>query len=153
MYNQLMARTLTKKQRAFVNIYADTGNGLQSVKRAKYAVKNDATAAVIATENLSKPNVKEELAKLGFDSNNAKRVVGEILNNDGAEHRDRLKAAEQVFKVNSDFAPEKHIVANLEVEATPEIKRLTEIINGIHRGAGISSDGVDASVVGQEAQD
>ncbi len=47
---------------------------------------------------------KEELAKLGFDSSNAKRVVAEILNGGIAvEEKDRLKAAELVFKVHGDF--------------------------------------------------
>lgn len=60
--------------------------------------------------------VTEELKKLGFDSEKAKEVVGEILiagENDSV----KLKAADTIFKVNGDYAPEKHV--NLNVEATP----------------------------------
>lgn len=121
-----MARTLTKKQRKFVNEYADTGNGTLAVKEAGYAVKDDKSAGVIAWENLGKERIQEELKKLGFDSNNAKRVVGEILNKEDAEDRDRLKAAETVFKVTGDFAPEKHLNVNVETQVTPELKKLAD---------------------------
>lgn len=67
-----------------------------------------------ATEILNSKGVQEELIILGFDSNNAKRVVGKILDNEYAEERDRLKAAEMVFKVNGDLAPEKHLNINIE---------------------------------------
>ena len=108
-----MARKLTKKQRDFVNAYADTGVGSIAVKKAKYEVSTDESARAIASQNLTKPPIVEELRKLGFDSNNAKRVVAEILNGDEEESRDRLKAAEQVFKVNSDYAPEKRVTLNV----------------------------------------
>ena len=47
-----MARNLTKKQRKFVNEYADTGNGSLSVKEAGYAVwsMSDRGAGVHNTE-------------------------------------------------------------------------------------------------------
>jgi len=99
-------RRLTKKQRGFVNDYADTGNATQAVKN-NYDVKNDLTARVIGSENLTKPNIIEELKLLGFDSNNAKRVVGEILNDESVEPKDRLKAGEIVLKASGDMAPEK----------------------------------------------
>jgi len=114
-----MARTLTKKRRGFVNDFAETGNATLAVKK-NYKVKNDETARAMGSELLTFPNVQEELRKLGFDSNNAKRVVSEILNDDGAEPKDRLKAAEMVFKVNSDFAAEKHMNMNLNLNTDDE---------------------------------
>lgn len=59
---------------------------------------------------------KEELAKLGFDSNNAKRVVAEILNKKYAEDKDRLKAADMIFTVHGDKAPDKTINFNVNIE-------------------------------------
>lgn len=53
-----MATKLTKKQKLFANEYIDTGNGLQSALVA-YDTKDPNTAAMIASENLTKPNVKE----------------------------------------------------------------------------------------------
>lgn len=52
---------------------------------------------------------KEELAKLGFDSANARRVVAEILNKEKAQDKDRLKAADMIFEVHGDKAPEQHV--------------------------------------------
>ncbi len=63
-----------------------------------------------ATEILESKGTQEELALLGFDSINAKRVVAEALNDPKAQWKDRLKAADMVFDVNGDKAPEKHIV-------------------------------------------
>lgn len=110
-------RRLTKKQRGFVNDYADKATGVQAALN-NYDTKDYNTANVIAVENLQKPIIQEELAKLGFDSNNAKRVVGEILNDETAKKADRLMAADKVFKVHGDFAPEKNI--NVNVTATKE---------------------------------
>lgn len=123
-----MSRQLTKKQRKFVNEYADTGNGTQSVIAAAYNVKDNDVAAVIAVENLGKPKIQEELKKLGFDSNNAKRVISEILNDETIEPQHRIKAAENVFKVHGDYSPEKHLNLNVEVGVREELK---ELANGL----------------------
>lgn len=117
-----MAKTLTKKQRGFVNDYADTGNGAQSALK-NYEIEGkdpEKIAGVIAVQNLAKLSIIEELHKLGFDSNNAKRVVAEILNDETNEPKDRIKAAENVFKVQGDYAPEKHV--NMHVEIKPSVK-------------------------------
>lgn len=54
---------LTFKQREFVKEYVKTnGNGTQSILRV-YDTKDSKTASVMATENLNKPSVKEELDK------------------------------------------------------------------------------------------
>lgn len=118
-------RRLTKKQRGFVNDYADTGNGTQSVLK-NYDTKDEKIAGVIAVQNLGKLNVQEELRKLGFDSNNAKRVISEILNNEEMEPKDRIKAAENVFKVHGDYAAEKHVTLSVIVEPSPRIKALAD---------------------------
>lgn len=101
-----MARKLTKKQRDFVNEYVDTGNGTESALAA-YDTQDPEVAKVIASQNLTKPQIQEELKALGFDSNNAKRVIGEILNKENAEDKDRLKAGELVLKTNGDLGGEK----------------------------------------------
>ena len=130
-----MASSLTKKQRIFVNEYADTGNATKAALEA-YDTDDPEVASVIGYENLTKPQIVNELKKLGFDSNNAKRVVSQILNDESAEPKDRLKASEMVFKVHGDYAPEKHVNLNVEVEASEEIKELTQRLNEIHRGTG-----------------
>jgi len=54
-----MAKGLTVKQKKFVKAYvANDGNGQEAAK-AVYNVANDNVARNIASENLTKPNVKE----------------------------------------------------------------------------------------------
>jgi phage terminase small subunit len=119
-----MATKLTKKQKDFVKVYADTGNGTLAAKKA-YAVtqNNDNTAAVIAHENLSKPKIIDALHKLGFNEDNAKSVVAEILNNPLEEGSTRLNAADKVFKTFGTYAAEKvfNLTANASVEELKEI--------------------------------
>jgi hypothetical protein len=56
-----------------------------------------------------------------------------------------------VFKVNGDFAPEKHAVAVLDVSQDPIIQELTLKLNEIHRGTSVPSDGGSSSSLGTEA--
>ena len=46
---------LTEKQKRFADYYIETGNATEAAIKAGYSKK---TAAVIATENLTKPNIK-----------------------------------------------------------------------------------------------
>lgn len=114
-----MARTLSKKQRTFVNRKADGATGVAAVLD-NYDTKDYDTAKAIATENLTKPYIVDELKKLGFDSNNARRVVSEALNDVNAQWKDRLKAADMVFDVNGDKAPEKHLVVTKKIISIDE---------------------------------
>lgn len=49
-------RKLTKKQKAFADYYIQTGNGRDSAIKAGYSERS---AHVIASENLTKPNIKK----------------------------------------------------------------------------------------------
>ena len=51
-----MDRKLTPKQKAFADYYIELGNATEAARRAGYSNK---TAAVIGTENLIKPNIKQ----------------------------------------------------------------------------------------------
>ena len=126
-------KKLTKKQRKFVNEYADTGNGTKSALLA-YDTDSPRVAEAIASENLSKPIIIEELKELGFDSNSAKRVVGKILLDETIEPRDRLNAADKVFKVNADYAPEKHENINVNVQLTERARELADRLLQRQRG-------------------
>lgn len=79
-------------------------NKQQLVVSSGYSVMSaDSSAHLI----LEKKGVKDELEKLGFTEANAKNVVSKILLNDDEQSKDRLKAAEMVFKVHGSFAPEQ----------------------------------------------
>lgn len=57
---------------------------------------------------LEQKGVQEELENLGFDTESAKKVVKSILKTGKEENK--LKAADMIFKVVGDYAPEKHLV-------------------------------------------
>ncbi len=84
------------------------------------------TADVKQGEIMEQKGVKEELEILGFTEHAAMKVVEEIMNNKEVDPSARLKATDQVFKVRGTYAPEKSIVANIQVN---EIKR--EKSNGL----------------------
>lgn len=62
---------------------------------------------------LQSEGVKEHLKVLGFDEDNAKHVVVEIMLNPAIEPNARLKATDQVFKVQGSYAAEKSINLNM----------------------------------------
>ena len=55
-------KKLTVKQAKFVKEYVKEGNGAKAVKEA-YGVTDNNTAAVMANENLSKPNIQQALLR------------------------------------------------------------------------------------------
>lgn len=53
-------RPLTKKQKDFADYFIQTGNGTKAAELAGYSKK---TAKVIASENLTKPNIKKYITE------------------------------------------------------------------------------------------
>jgi len=92
-------KKLTKKQQDFVDDYVINGNGTRAAQKA-YDVNKYETAAVIATENLNKPNVaeaveagrlslKEALAKQGVTPEKIAEKVDHLLNSDNDKFVDK----------------------------------------------------------------
>lgn len=97
---------------------------IESVSHAKATTAKEVLRSVgYGTGLQNQPNrvfqsegVQQELKAYGFDSDKAKEVVAEILlagENDAV----KLKAADMIFKVNSDYAAEKHV--NVNIDTTP----------------------------------
>lgn len=79
--------------------------------------------------------VKEELKNYGFDSDKAKEVVGEILIA-GENDTVRLNAAKEIFKVNGDYAAEKHVNLNINQNQDSKLDKLiTKIEDELDAGA------------------
>lgn len=76
------------------------------------------TADKHATEVIEQKGVQEELENLGFDPDSAKKVVKHILAKGKEENR--LKAADMIFKVTGDYAPEKHLVVTKKIIVADE---------------------------------
>lgn len=69
------------------------------------------TAGAKQKEILESKGVLEELENLGFDSESARKVVKNILTRGKEENK--LKAADMIFKVIGEYAPEKRINVNV----------------------------------------
>jgi|SRR3990167_2392785 len=105
---------LTLKQQLFVDHLATsicTGKPIRPKDCVKmvYSVKNDATARVMASENLSKPNIKKalrhELQKAGLLGNNSKieqkltEGLDAVKENGEVDYAVRLRYIQEIFKV------------------------------------------------------
>ena len=66
---------------------------------------------------LESEGVKEALSDYGFSEENAKKVVGKVMNDDSVEPHARLKAADLTFKVHGTYAPEKSLALNVNVSS------------------------------------
>lgn len=91
---------LTTKQAKFVKGIAEGKTNTDSALEA-YDTATYGTAAVIATENLKKPNIQEaiELArvKLGITPERALKPIDDALNSDDIETR--LKGSDRALKI------------------------------------------------------
>lgn len=85
---------------------------------------------------IEQKGVQEELIKMGFTEDNAKKVVTEIMNNPKAKDEARLKAADMTFKVHGTYAPEKNINLNLDVSINnQELEDLANRLNNLEKNA------------------
>lgn len=80
-------------------------------------------------EVLESQGVQEELAILGFTEQKAKEVVAVILGDATQEPNSRLKAADMVFKTFGTYAPEKSLIAHIDLTPTDRLKALAEKLN------------------------
>lgn len=129
-----MAKKLTKKQKDFIEAYAETGNGTQAALSA-YDTDSPKVASVIAAENLTKPSIQIALEEALPDSmllevhreglfasktvfNTEKEPVGE-----DADYAVRAKYLDMGYKLKGSYAAEKHITLNLD-ESTERTREL-----------------------------
>lgn len=137
-----MARKLTKKQKGFVKDYIKTGNGTQAALN-NYDVSTEHTAAVIASENLTKPEIVKSiqealpddlLSKVHLEGLEASRIISANITygeanertNDFievADHPTRAKFLDLAYKIKGSYAPEKHLNTNLSVEISEAIAK------------------------------
>ena len=92
---------------------------VKNAKTKKYKYKKDLLVSVGVGEltakkaqkrTIEQKGVKEELKKLGFSEEGAKKVVEEIMYDSKVQPTARLQATRQVFEVHGTFAPEKHLI-------------------------------------------
>ena len=88
------------------------------------------TAESEASKIINSKGVVNELHRMGFNTEKAKEVVGEILQF-GDEDQARLKAADMIFKVEGTYAPTKSI--NVEVKPRMDDKELEQTADDLLR--------------------
>jgi len=101
-------RKLTVKQKAFADIYIETGNAAEAARLAGYSPR---TARSIGAENLTKPYIldyikarnKEIESKRIANMKEVKEFWTKLLRDLEADPRDRLKASEYIAKTNGAF--------------------------------------------------
>lgn len=92
---------------------------------------SETTAIATPHRELEQAGVKEALIEQGFTVDNAKRVITRILNQGKEENQ--VRAADMIFKVHGEYAPEKHVNVNIEVEPSDAIKALANGLVEIQR--------------------
>lgn len=121
-----MAKKLTQKQAQFVKNFVETGNGTASAMDAYEATTVD-SAANIASQNLNKPKIADEiekaLTKKGITADKIAQVIAdgleatkigydkeneEYFETGLPDHNARHKYLETVIEITGAKAPEKH---------------------------------------------
>lgn len=114
----------TLKQKRFVQEYVkNNGNGTRAAMKV-YDVKDDRTATVIASENLTKPDVKQELERiLQTEELSLRRFTDKLSDISGAEPvkgysgSDILEAVKTGLKLHGVLTDRKQIsTLNLNAE-------------------------------------
>jgi ribosome maturation protein Sdo1 len=98
------------------------------------------TANASAERQITLKGTQQALQELGFHPDAAKQVVQEILHR-GKSEKNRLTAADMVFKVSGTYAPEKRLNVNVDIDQDAATELLTaaskmgeEIKNGYADG-------------------
>lgn len=78
---------------------------------------------------INSEGVQEALNDYGFNPDNAKMVVAEILMDKKTSPDTRIKAASQVFKVFGEYAPEKKLVGTFNLNDEQRNKAKSAIKN------------------------
>lgn len=128
---------ITPRQRKAAKIIYDIATGQRTdiqntgdiVIEAGYA----ATIKDTPHKVLENTGVQMALDELGFNELTAKNVVKQILTSNDAQDKDRLKAADMVFKVHGTYAAEKNV--SLNIDATVDNERLLELAERLRNTA------------------
>lgn len=129
----LMARPpdgkrLTQRQRRFAKAYVKTGNGAKAARQAGYSPK---AAKEIASENLTKPNVREFVDSLAAEAETVKGLTIEQIaamtwreaqsaQNEGA----RVRAQELLLKWKGAFIDKVEDVTRRDSDVSSLIARI-----------------------------
>jgi phage terminase small subunit len=143
-----MARVATKKQRGFAKDYIESGNGTQAALK-NYDTTSKDVAKSIASENLTKPNVRALIDGYAIEATMEIQSLGKTAKNEAV----RLNANKDQLDRAGYNTVDKTMNVNVEVDAPLIIKQLNEKLNALYRGTDKPSDGVESGIVGVETSD
>jgi phage terminase small subunit len=122
-----MARVATKKQRGFAKDYVESGNGTQAALK-NYDTNKPGTAKSIASENLTKPNVRVLIDGYAQKATQNIQKLAETAENESV----RLNANKDQLD-RAGYKPiERSMSVSVEVEASPAIKALADKLNELY---------------------
>lgn len=124
---------LTIKQKKFCDLYMKSGNATQSYMSAGYATKGDG-ARVEASKLLTKPNIKEYIAKKQAKIENkrimsiqeAQEFLTNIANTDKERTNDKLKAVELLVKMQGGFLDRLNVNADVSLNYEDKLKEIED---------------------------
>ena len=118
---------LTEKQKRFIDFYVETANATEACRLAGYKGKN---LEVVGSQNLTKLKeyIQERLSKKEdariASQDEVLRTITEVMRNDLAADKDRLKAAELMGKRYAIFT--EKIEVSGEIGFADELKKARE---------------------------
>ena len=119
---------LTPKQKGFADDFLDTGNGTQSALK-NYDTDSERVAAVIASENLTKPDIRAYLADKSNDAVSMVYTLSQTADNETV----RLNASKDILDRAGFKAVDKSEVKVEDVSMSNDrIKELAEKLRKIN---------------------
>lgn len=125
-----MEKEITKQDKEFVDIYAETGNGTQAAKEA-YGIQDANYAGVKANRMLRNDKIQEALEEALptellnqvhreglFATKPIYTEEGELVSED-ADFNARHKYLDTAYKLKGSYAPEKRVTLTIDGELEP----------------------------------
>lgn len=99
----------TEKQKRLAKAIVENATREKPLNKKELLVSSgysESSAESVPSRLIEQEGVQEELTIMGFSVENAKSVVAQILDGEDEMSKDRLKAADMVFKVHGSYVPE-----------------------------------------------
>ncbi len=121
----------TNKQRKAAKIMVGNGGvATPAMIQAGYSPKTVKTPQKLTTSKGFK-EIWAQMIPKDLVITTHRRIINKV-DKDGQPHADAVKGVDMAYKVEGSYAPDKTINVNVEVEATAEIKALTQKLNELY---------------------
>lgn len=135
-----MARELTLKQKGFIRDYIRLKNGTQAV-RNNYDVVDESTTRSIASENLTKPHIRDEIELMmkeidatekikkvinsNIQANKTTEYKGKIISSNKPDYAERRKTAKFLSELGGYLAPKQIQQQSVSLSIVRKLEGLT----------------------------